>query len=86
MYLAALIILCLLRAALDYSIAKRPSIWFDLIYILALVVLGGSCLESGDSRSTAVGWVSLMVAASWFAYSSVREFRKTAKRDRDSGR
>jgi chromate transport protein ChrA len=80
MYLAVLIILFLLRAVLDYYIVKQPSVWFDLIYIVALVVLGTSCLESKDSQSTLVGWISLIVAATWFAYGCFREFRKNTTR------
>jgi hypothetical protein len=82
MNLGILVILLLLRAALDYYSAKHPSIWFDLVYIVVLVAFGVSCLESADFQSIAVGWASLVIAGSWFVYAGIRELRRTAKRDR----
>ena len=69
----AILVLLILKVALDFYSFKHPSIWFDLIYIVILAALGISSLNSPDPHSVMFGWVAIGTAVCWFVYACLRE-------------
>jgi hypothetical protein len=58
------------KIALDYFSVKRPSVWFDVIYIVMFFALGIWALNTANSLA---GLLSLGVAIAWAGWVCVRK-------------